>query len=81
MPVCMHMNAYDYAFAHVHVKYTIAFRCEGALPSGRWVVVTVEAFTVHTLSQMFPLTHVHARGGHVSQTSQAGLAESGVGRG
>lgn len=78
--VCTHMNAYGYACAHVHVKYTTAFRCEGALPSGWWVFVTVEAFTVHTLSQMFQLTHVQAQGGHMSQTSQPGLAESGVGR-
>lgn len=75
------MNAYGYACAHVHVKYTIAFTRKGALPSGRWVFVTVEAFTVHTLSQMFQLTHVQALGGHMSQTSQAGLAESRVGRG
>lgn len=79
--VCTHMNAHGYAHAHVHVKYRTAFTREGALPSGRWVFVTVEAFTVHTLSQMFQLTHAQAQGGHMSQTSQAGLAESGVGRG
>lgn len=74
--VCTHMNVYSYACAHVHVKYTTSFACEGAFPSGWWVLVTVEAFTVHTLSQMFQLTHVQAQGGHMSQTSQAGLAES-----
>lgn len=70
------MNVYSFARAHVHVKYTTVFTCEGALPSGRWVFGTVEAFTVHTLSQMFQLTHARAQGGRMSQTSQAGLAES-----
>lgn len=79
--VCAHMNTDGYACAHKHATDMAAFTCEGALPSGPWAFVTVEAFTVHTLSQMFQLTHAQAQGGHMSQTSKAGLAESRVERG
>ena len=43
---------YVYVYAHAHRGVR-----EGALPSGLWVYVTVEAFNFHALSEIFHLTH------------------------
>lgn len=41
------------------MRYLHMHMCEGALASGLWVYVTVEAFNVHTLSEMLWLMHWH----------------------